>query len=58
MCGLLRCKEGNNICNFPYRHPISWLHSQLMGFGDLKEHNVLRVSELSSLLYYSPSQST
>ena len=35
MCGLLRCKEGNNVCNFPYSYPMSSLHSQFMVVGGL-----------------------
>ena len=58
MCGLLRCKEGNNARNFPYSYPMSWLHSQFMGVGGLEGIMYFGVSELSSLLYYLLSQST
>ena len=59
MCGLLRCKEGNNVCNFPYNsYPMSWLHFHFMGIGGLEGIMYPGVSELSSLLYYLLSQST
>ena len=55
MYGLLRCKEGNNVCNFPYSFPMSWLHSQFIGVVGLKGIIYLSVSELSSLMYYDTS---
>ena len=58
MCGLLRCKEGNNVCNFPYSFPMSWLHSQFMGIVGLRGMIYLSVSKLSPLMYYFLSQTT
>lgn len=57
MYGLLRCKEGNDVGNFPYSYPVSWLHSQTMGVGGLKGITYLSISEPSSFMYFFLCQS-
>ena len=52
MYGLLRCKERNNVYNFPYSNSISCLYSQFIGIKGLKGIIYLSVSKLSSLIHY------
>ena len=40
MCGLLRCKEGNNVCNFPLQVSNVLAAFSVRGFGGLGGHNV------------------
>ena len=58
MYGLLRCKEGNSVCNLPYRYPVVLAAFQFMVVRGLKGIMHLSVSELSLLIYYIQGQST
>ena len=58
MYGLLRCKEGNSVCNFPYRYPVVLAAFQFMVVRGLKGIMYLSVGELSLIIYYFLSQST